>query len=263
MSVRVGMTLPTFTDSADPALSVARLAEDAGLDGLFAFDHLWPMGAPGRPALWSFGALAAVAAVTGRVAVGTLVARVGLLGDDDLVDAFRTLAAVAGRERVIAAFGTGDHLSAPENVAYGVPYPSVSDRLRAVERVATRARSLGVTVWVGGTSDETGEVAGRLGVARNLWGATAEEIERARRGQSNVPQVTWAGQVLIGRDRSEIAELRARHGDRPGLVSGTVEEVAAHLLGLGAEWCVVAPLDYLRQPARAAETVCLVREAVQ
>jgi hypothetical protein len=74
---------------------------------------------------------------------------------------------------------------------------------------------------------------------------------------------TWGGQVLIGRDHDEVATLRATYGDRPRLVSGTVEEVAAHLGGLGVTWAVCAPLDYLAQPGRATETVCLVAKAVQ
>jgi alkanesulfonate monooxygenase SsuD/methylene tetrahydromethanopterin reductase-like flavin-dependent oxidoreductase (luciferase family) len=262
VTVRIGMTLPSFVPGIEPALGAARVADAGGLDGVFVFDHLWPMGAPGRPALWSFGVLGAVAAITRQVVVGPLVARVGLLGEEDEMGAFRSLAAVAGRSRVIAGLGAGDHQSRPENMAYGVPYPRAADRLRAVERIATRLAADGMTVWVGGASAESGAVAARAGVGRNLWAATAEDITQARRGLGHVP-LTWGGQVLIGRDRADLTALRARHGDRPGLVAGTVDEVAAALVGLGADWCVVAPLDYLVQPERAAETVCLVREAVQ
>ena len=263
MTVRVGITLPTFVEHVEPALAAAGIADEGGLDGVFAFDHLWPIGGVGRPALWSFGVLAAVAAVTRRVAVGPLVARVGLLPEDDHIGAFRSLIAVGGRGRVIAGLGTGDHLSRPENIAYGVPYPPAPERLGALERVATRVAALGVTVWVGGASDACAVVAARAGVGRNLWGGTADEVARARQRLGHVPQVSWGGQVLIGRDPADLDALRARHGDRPGLVSGTVGEVAAHLVGLGADWCVLAPLDYLAQPERATETVCLVGEAVR
>ena len=51
--MRVGITLPQFRDEADSALDAARRAEALGIDGVFCFDHLWPMGQPGRPALSS------------------------------------------------------------------------------------------------------------------------------------------------------------------------------------------------------------------
>ncbi len=59
--------------------------------------------------------------------------------------------------------------------------------------------------------------------------------------------------------------LRDRFGDRPGLVVGTVDEVARHLVGLhaaGAAWCVCTPLDYISRPDEAMETICRVRQAV-
>jgi len=265
-AVRIGVMLPTFSDDAEHILVAARAAATGGLDGVFAFDHLWPIGRPGRPALWSFAALAAAAAATERVCVGPLVARVGLLADDDLMDAFHALIAIAGRPRVIAALGTGDHESAPENHAYGVPYPHAAERLAAVARVASRLRDEGVATWVGGLSAQTAQVARAVGAARNLWGVDLATIkEAAQAGEGQVPQVSWAGQVLVGRDRTELEELRDRFGDRPGLVAGTVDEVAAQLGAFGAagaSWCVCAPLDYLARPREAVETICLVRRAV-
>jgi alkanesulfonate monooxygenase SsuD/methylene tetrahydromethanopterin reductase-like flavin-dependent oxidoreductase (luciferase family) len=260
-SVRIGVTLPTFTDDATAALRAATTAEAGGLEGVFAFDHLWPMGNPGRPALWSFGVLAAVAASTVRVCVGPLVARVGLLPEDDLLAAFDALAAVAGRSRVIAGLGMGDHLSAQENLAYGVEYPSAARRKAELERVAAALVARGLVTWIGGLSATAASVSRAVGTGRNLWGVSEAEIAEASRA---VP-VGWAGQVLVGRDGAELAELRDRFGDRPGLVAGTVEEVAARIARLrdaGASWWVAAPLDYLARPERAVETICLVRQAV-
>jgi len=263
--MKVGVTLPTFTADAGAPLRAAAVAERAGLDGVFAFDHLWPMGSPGRPALWSFGVLAAVAARTQRVHLGPLVARVGLMPDDDLIGAFAALEAVAGEGRVVAGVGTGDHMSAPENRAYGVDYPHAAVRLADVERVARTLADRGLPTWIGGLSDATAAAAHRAGAARNLWGVTAERLSAASVHQGDVLEVTWGGQVLVGRDRAELDALLARYGERPGLVSGTVEEVAAHLATLGragATWCVCGPLDYIAAPEQAVETIGLVREAI-
>ncbi|HVM64869.1 MAG TPA: LLM class flavin-dependent oxidoreductase [Acidimicrobiales bacterium] len=262
--MKLGITLPTFTNDPSVALRAAATADAVGLDGVFAFDHLWPMGSPGRPALWSFGVLAAVAVRTERVHVGTLVARVGLLPDEDLLAAFAALEDVSGGGRVIAGVGTGDHLSAPENRAYGVAYPHAAARLAGVEQVAAALVCAGVPTWVGGRSAATRDVAARAGAGRNLWGAGPDEVAAAQQDGAALP-VTWGGQVLVGRDVGARDALLSRYGRRPGLVAGTVQEVAAHLAVLraaGAAWCVCAPLDYIAAPDEAVETVGLVREAI-
>jgi alkanesulfonate monooxygenase SsuD/methylene tetrahydromethanopterin reductase-like flavin-dependent oxidoreductase (luciferase family) len=72
--MKVGVTLPQFRDESDTALDAARRAEELGIDGVFCFDHLWPMGQPGRPALSSGPLLGALAASTSTIALGTLAA---------------------------------------------------------------------------------------------------------------------------------------------------------------------------------------------
>ena len=263
--VRVGVTLPTF--SADPtrARTVATAAEAAGLDGVFVLDHLWPMGRPGAPALWSFAVLGAVAATTTRVAVGTLVARVGLLSPEVHTRAFATLAAVAGPGRVIAGLGAGDRLSADENRAFGVGYPPAGVRLAAVASTVEAVRGVGVDPWVGGRSDGALAVARDSRATLNVWGASPEELAE-RADQLDGVALSWGGQVLVGRDPSHLAALQARYGPRPGLISGTVAAVAAelrHRADAGAGWCVAAPLDAVDDPLGAVETLSLVREAVQ
>ena len=52
--VKLGVLLPTFRNGAADALAFADRAVEAGLDGLFAYDHLWPMGSPTRPSLAPF-----------------------------------------------------------------------------------------------------------------------------------------------------------------------------------------------------------------
>ena len=99
-SVKVGLTLPQFRHDAGPALETAEQAEAAGLDGVFVFDHLWPLGQPSRPALHGVTLAAALLTRTERLTVGTLVARVGLLPDAVLADEFVTLARIGGRRLV-------------------------------------------------------------------------------------------------------------------------------------------------------------------
>lgn len=220
--MKVGITLPQFRDDAEPAFEVAKRAEQAGLDGVFVFDHLWPIGRPDRPALHGPTLLAALAAETERVAVGTLVARVGLVPDAVLEHQFATVQRIVG-DRLIAGLGVGDHLSAPENLAYGVELAPVPSRMAALVNVCRGLRRLGVTTWVGGRSPAIRAVGRAEAGAVNLWQAGAEEV--AAESAHPDSEVTWGGQVELA----------------PG--SNTdLDALLESLAGAGATWAVLAPV---------------------
>jgi alkanesulfonate monooxygenase SsuD/methylene tetrahydromethanopterin reductase-like flavin-dependent oxidoreductase (luciferase family) len=256
--MRLGITLPQFRDDPRAVFDAAWAAAAAGLDGVFVFDHLWPLGQPHRPALHSYELLAAVAAETESISVGTLVARVGLVPDAMLLHALHTLHLIAG-DRLVAGLGTGDLANRDENVAYGVGYPSMTERRARLVACSTVLSAAGVVTWVGGRSATAREMA-VAGRARgwNGWGSdvasfAADAAELAGTGV----EPTWAGQVLVGRTRAEADAKRERYGSRPGLVWGTVDDLRRHLDALaaaGATWAVCAPLDIGRDPS-AAEIV--------
>lgn len=176
-------------------METARRAEDEGLDGVFVFDHLWPIGQPDRPALHGMSMLAAVAAETERISLGTLVARVSLLPDAVLVHQFETLVRIAGR-RVIAGIGTGDRKSEPENLAYGVPFPSRPDRIARLRDCATRLHALGIPTWIGSNAEDGHAVAADSADAVNLWEAEADRVgETLARLAPSGTEVTWAGAI--------------------------------------------------------------------
>jgi hypothetical protein len=187
--VKLGVLLPTFRNGAVDALAFADAAADAGLDGVFAYDHLWPMGSPTRPSLAPFPLLAAVARRHGDLVVGPLVARIGLVGTDHLVEQFRTLSAFAPG-RVIAALGSGDKLSAPENEAYDVTVRSADERREMMADTA-RALSSEMPVWFGAGSDETNRVARTVDAVINLWDASPQRV----RAMKESGPVSWAGPV--------------------------------------------------------------------
>jgi alkanesulfonate monooxygenase SsuD/methylene tetrahydromethanopterin reductase-like flavin-dependent oxidoreductase (luciferase family) len=188
-ALRVGVTLPTFRDDA-AALDTAARAEVLGLDGVFVFDHQWPLGQPERPAISSFPLLGAVAARTERVALGPLVARVGLVPDGLLVAELASLAHIAPG-RVVAGIGTGDSMSAPENRAFGIPFAAAADRRVSLGRCARALAAIGLPVWVGAGAEATVAVAVAAGAAVNLWGASPAEVA----GLVGRCEVTWAGPV--------------------------------------------------------------------
>lgn len=273
--MRVGITLPQFRDDAEPALAAARQAEAAGLDGVFVFDHFWPLRQPERPALYSTVLLGALAAETDRVTLGPLVARVAVLPNAVLVHALSTLHRMIG-PRLLVTLGTGDEANRDENEAYGVGFPPAPERVAAMVDCCRRLRAEGVPTWVGGRSRAVRRAASEAD-GWNRWGADAatfsaevaslREAVAAARGPAagGAPvAVGWGGQVLVGRTLAEAAEKLARHGHRPGLVHGTVADLARHLAALaaaGASWAVCAPLDvgtdpgavdYVAEAAKAA-----------
>ena len=227
--MKTGIVLPSFQDHPDLALEVARQAEEAGVDGVFCYDHLWPMGRPDRPAIAPFPLLAAIARMTTRVCVGTLVARIGLVPDAVLCSEFAALDWLAPG-RVIAGLGTGDRLSAAENVAYGIAFDTPHERRESLVAVARELRGRGIAVWIGGGAARTVAVAEDQGVALNLWGATPAVVA----DQTKRTEVTWAGPTPTGLD-GHVDE--AATGD-------LVSAVAA----AGATWAVFgwpAPLEVL------------------
>jgi hypothetical protein len=186
--VNVGITLPTFEPTAAAALATARAAEEAGVDGIFTFDHLWPMGQPARPALAAYPVLGAVAAATRHIRIGPLVARVGLLADRLVADSLVSLQEVAGG-RLIAALGIGDGKSVAENDAYGIDWPALEDRRESLAAIIRELTARGIECWVGATAPATLEIARALGVTVNLWDVDlARMTKEAARGPA-----TWAG----------------------------------------------------------------------
>ncbi len=225
--MRTGVVLPSFRNSPDEALAVAEEAERQGIDAVFAYDHLWPMGQPERPAIAPFPLLAAIATRTERLAVGTLVARVGLVPDRVLVSQFDALAVLAP-DRVVAGLGTGDHLSAAENLAYGLPFSPAAERRAAVGACGRALVARGIPVWVGGGAPATVAVAEVEGFAINLWNATPAVVAV----ESLRSEVTWGGTV-------------PEEGP---------EELLSALDAAGASWAVFAwPVDLHRLAGAARD----------
>jgi hypothetical protein len=196
--IRTGVVLPTFREAPDDAFAAAETAIAAGVDGVFCYDHIWPLGEPDRPALAPFPLLGALATrlspredAAGGPFLGTLVARVGLVPPPVLVGQFVALEAVAPG-RVIAALGTGDHLSAAENHAYGIPYPTAAERRAEMVSLARTLRAKGLPVWLAGGAAGRTEEPLAAGAALNLWDVPPAVVADRTGGDDGL-EVTWAG----------------------------------------------------------------------
>lgn len=275
--IRVGLLLPQHGGDVGRALEVARSAEDLGYDGVFAFDHLFPHGAPDRPVLDPFVALAVAAAATRRISVGTLVARAVLRSPGLTAKMASTLGLVAPG-RVILGVGSGDPVNRPEHEAFG--FPDLDEGARREHLAewleATRALFAGgrfpggrhvapvegpllplgapPALWVGGLSEAIVRLAARLADGWNGWGLglrgfraraalLAGEAERA--GRPGAARPTWGGIAVVGETEAEAASIlegrRAKGLEEPRF-AGDAAGFTGFLLDLadaGATWAVV------------------------
>ena len=279
-ALKLGVILPMFSGDAQKVITAARSSEELGFDGVFVFDHFFPPGgAPDRPALEAFTTLAAVAASTARVNLGTLVTRAILRPPGLLAKMMSTIDLISGG-RAILGIGTGDPIDLPEHHAFGFPNLSVRERRAHLAETVAALKALfagkmfegsehvpplagpllpppvapgGPPIWIGAQSDEVIRLAARLADGWNGWGLPPEKFrikarlladEAAEAGRS--AEATWAGIVLVGEDDAEVralVERRRRSNMIDALAwSGTADQFIQHLGELadaGATWAVM------------------------
>ena len=129
-SVRFGATLPQIKRSWDEARAAAVEFDALGYDSLWVCDHLVGVPLPQLPILEAWSLLAAVAAVTQRARLGTLVTPPFFRNPAVLAKQIATLDAISGG-RIVAGLGAGWHEA--EFRGYGCEFPSLRERLRALE----------------------------------------------------------------------------------------------------------------------------------
>ncbi len=251
--MKLGLTLPSFVRDPEIVYAVARAAEDAALDGICVYDHLFGLNAAGerRPALEGTTLLGAVAEETSHIAVLTLAARAALRPAAQLAVGLETANRISG-SRVIATIGAGDGQSREEMETFGLPFGSLDDRVRALAEAVDEARGRGFPVWVAGTHPRVLEIAARAD-GWNRWGrggdaATFAAQATAIRTQAGDREITctWGGLVLLGADEAEVDEKVGRLAPPAGTIVGTPASVASELRAYaeaGADWIIAGPID--------------------
>ena len=244
--MKVGITIPSFQEDPEVVIGVARAAEEAGLDGVFAFDHLFRPAPDGtrRPSFPLDVVLGAVAAETSRVTLGSLVARATVRHPASLAVILDTVHRLAPG-RLVAGVGSGDELSDPEQEAFGLPDERVPVRMAALERTLEATRGRGFPVWVGGLSDRMIAAAAALADGWNGWGVSVEGFARrvadlaeaaSAADRPEPVEATWGGLV----------ELRPDWPHRSDTLGGGGAAIADALRryeDAGATWAVLGPID--------------------
>jgi alkanesulfonate monooxygenase SsuD/methylene tetrahydromethanopterin reductase-like flavin-dependent oxidoreductase (luciferase family) len=257
----LGVSLPQFTDNPERLIDGVRRAEAAGLDSIWLFDHLWPLGGrKQRPVLECWSTLAWLATITERIQIGTLVTRSSLRHPAVLAKMAATVGEIAPG-RVTVGIGSGDAASRAENEAFGIPYYASDERIdQLVSTVKVLRRYLNdeaVThhddfahldalpasprpkppprIWVGGRSEQVLEVAGTEADGWNAWGGTPEVFAADAQlvldyAKGRAMELSWGGQVILGAsDRDAADKLGSR--DPKHFILGAPETVATKLQG--------------------------------
>ena len=263
---------------------LARACDEAGLDGLFRSDHYSSMHAePGSLDAWA--TLAALAAVTERIRLGTLVSPVTFRHPSVLAKNVVTVDHVsAGRVEV----GMGAGWMEVEHRAYGFPFPELGERLEhlaeqveIVHRLLTedavefegrhyrldRARGLPKPVQrprppilIGGSArggtlglavrfgDEYNTPTGDLDEVRARRARVREACERAGRDPDSLPFSVMTGSI-VGADEAEVRERAARVARQVGSDADADEFVRR----VSGSWVVGTPAQVVERLGELAE----------
>jgi F420-dependent oxidoreductase-like protein len=202
--MRFGLDISQHQLTWDEILSRARLAEDAGLDGVWVFDHFKALyGDPKGPSLEGWTLLAGLARETSRVRLGTLVTGMTHRHPAVLAAEVVTVDHLSGG-RVECAIGAA--WNEPEHRELGIPFPSTKERMDRLEEGIQILRALfteeDVTfdgehsrlenatyrplpvqkphppIWIGGEGRKrTLPIAGRYADAWHGWANDAAELQ--------------------------------------------------------------------------------------
>jgi F420-dependent oxidoreductase-like protein len=186
-------------------LALASACEEHGVEAMFRSDHYLSVeGYSDRGSLDAWATIAALAAVTDTVRLGTLVSPATFRHPSELAKVVTTADRVS-RGRVELGLGTG-WLEA-EHAAYGFPFPSMRERIERLEEQ--------LQIVSGEWADGRFSFAGRHYQVSDL-NALPKPIQRPR------PPL-----ILGGRGGPRSIALGARFADEYNTVYKTVEECVA------------------------------------
>ena len=129
-NLHFGVTLPQIKRSWAEARDAALTFERLGFDSVWVCDHLYGVPSPANGILEAWTELSAVAAITQRVQLGTLVTPPFFRNPAVLAKQIATLEQIAPG-RAYPGFGAGWFQA--EFDGYGCAFPKLAERLRALE----------------------------------------------------------------------------------------------------------------------------------
>lgn len=131
--VRFGVTLPQIKRSWAEARSAAVELDQLGYDSLWVCDHVYGVPLPTLPIFEGWTELAAVAAVTERAQLGSLVTPPFFRNPAIFAKQVATIDQISGGRTIV---GLGAGWFEPEFTATGCDFPPLRERLRALDETA-------------------------------------------------------------------------------------------------------------------------------
>jgi F420-dependent oxidoreductase-like protein len=128
--VRFGVTLPQIKRGWKEAREAALEFDRLGYDSVWVCDHLYGVPLPTLPIFEAWSELAAVAAITERVQLGTLVTPPFFRNPAVLAKQVATIDHIAGGRTIV---GLGAGWFEAEFRGYGCAFPALRERMRALE----------------------------------------------------------------------------------------------------------------------------------
>jgi F420-dependent oxidoreductase-like protein len=199
----------------------ARLAEDAGFDAISVPDHVHQNrvgGGPASPMFEAYTVLGALAAVTSRVHLFSLVSPVTLRAPGLLAKAVTTLDVISGGRAVL---GVGAGWDVDEHAAYGIEFPGLGERFDRLDEELAICRAMFTT--------EQTTYAGKFYAMKDAYNSP-----RPTRGSIPV--------LVAGGGEKRTLHLVAQYGDACNVVAGEVADVrrkfdvlAAHCARIGRD----------------------------
>jgi alkanesulfonate monooxygenase SsuD/methylene tetrahydromethanopterin reductase-like flavin-dependent oxidoreductase (luciferase family) len=255
--------------SWDEWLALARACEEHGVEALFRSDHYLSGVDPARAALDAWTVLSALAALTERIELGTLVSPVTFRRAAVLANASATANEISGG-RVSLGMGTG--WMEAEHERYGFPFPPMEERLALFREQIADVRGY----WgdgdrprliVGGSalSGTTGPAAKWADEYNTIFAPPdecarrREKLARAceREGREPIP-LSLMTACAIGRDEAEAHQRIARRLARAGQQMETADWKAAR-----GDAAVVGTLEEAAEQLRRYEAAGVERVMLQ
>jgi F420-dependent oxidoreductase-like protein len=138
-SMHFGVTLPQIKRTWEECKGAAVSFDGLGYDSAWVCDHVYGVPNPQLPILEAWSLISAVAAVTDQIQLGTLVTPPLFRNPAILAKQVATIDTIAGG-RVIMGLGAG--WFQPEFEAYGNPFPSLGQRMGALEEAVQIMKSM-------------------------------------------------------------------------------------------------------------------------
>ncbi|HUK27319.1 MAG TPA: LLM class flavin-dependent oxidoreductase [Candidatus Acidoferrales bacterium] len=232
--IKFGCQLPQDSDP-DHAIETAVKCEQLGYDSVWAYDHLSPYWLRSGRALECWTLLAAVAARTSRIKIGSLVTNINFRNPALLAKMTSSLDNISDG-RLIVGLGVGDRLSQSELHRYGYEFRPLNERINRLREVTQILKSMWTNdeasfkgnhfrishahnypkpgqkrrppIWIGGRHRKVLDVVAEMADGWNCWGLNKLElaqreaylkskcVELGRKQNSLVK--SWAGNLVAG-----------------------------------------------------------------